>query len=256
MSLLLIADVHGAFGAVARLAAAGHEVIVLGDLVNLIDYRSCEGIVPDVVGYDLIAEVVAMRMAGRDLEARDRWREATATLDIDVAQRIGVGMAHQYREMESSLSKVSGCLIHGNVDDPVMLRSHLPTGIAWVDGETRDIGGERFGFAGGGIPRIGTPGEVDDEAMRTKLEALGPVDVLCTHVPPAVPMLAEDTIGGRAKGSDPIRDYLDVFRPRWHYFGDVHQPRATAMAYGSTMCINVGYFRATGRGVIHGAAHA
>ena len=78
MSVLLIADVHGAFDALADLADSGHDVIILGDLVNLIDYRSCEGIVPDVVGVTTIREIVALRMAGRDAEARSRWREATA----------------------------------------------------------------------------------------------------------------------------------------------------------------------------------
>lgn len=255
MSVLLVADVHGAFDALARLGAFGHEVIILGDLVNLIDYRSCEGVVPDVVGRDLVAEVVALRMAGRHGEAHERWRQATATLDIDLPQHIASGMARQYAEMAATLAAVSGYLIHGNVDDPEMLRSHLPEGIAWVDGETRDIGGERFGFAGGGIRRIGTPGEVDDDVMRAKLQALGPVDVLCTHVPAAIPMLAEDTIGGRSKGSHPIREYLDTHRPLWHYYGDVHQPRATSLWYGSTRCVNVGYFRATHRGVIRGAPH-
>lgn len=253
MSVLLIADVHGAFDALADLADSGHDVIILGDLVNLIDYRSCEGIVPDVVGVTTIREIVALRMAGRDAEARSRWREATARLDIDVASGVVAGMSHQYREMTAALRGLSGLVIHGNVDDPDMLRTHLPEGTEWADGATRTIDGEVFGFVGGGVPRIGTPGEVDDETMRAKLSALGPVDVLCTHVPPAVPMLAEDTIGGRSKGSLPIREYLEAFAPRRHYYGDVHQPRATRMAFGSTLCVNVGYFRATHRGVVHTA---
>jgi len=253
VSALLIADVHGAFDALADLAESGHDVIVLGDLVNLIDYRSCEGIVPDVVGAELIREVVALRMAGRDLDARSRWRDATATLDADIASGVAAGMARQYGAMSMALGGISGLVIHGNVDDPEMLRAHLPEGMEWADGATRTIDDEVFGFVGGGVPRIGTPGEVDDDTMRAKLSALGPVDVLCTHVPPAVPMLAEDTIGGRSKGSLPIREYLEAFAPRMHYYGDVHQPRATRMVFDSTLCVNVGYFRATHRGVIHTA---
>lgn len=251
MSALLVADVHGAFDALADLAESEHDIIVLGDLINLIDYRSCEGIVPDVVGAALIREIVALRMAGLDQAARSLWREASATLGVDVASGVSAGMANQYGAMAVALRGLRGLVIHGNVDDPEMLRANLPGGMEWVDGATRTIDGEVFGFVGGGVPRIGTPGEVDDDTVRAKLVALGPVDVLCTHVPPAVPMLAEDTIGGRSKGSIPIREYLEDFAPRMHYYGDVHQPRATRMVFGSTLCVNVGYFRATHRGVVH-----
>ena len=37
-----------------------------------------------------------------------------------------------------------------------------------------------------------------------------------------------------------------------HILGDIHQPRATTWRLGSTICINAGYFRATGRPVRHG----
>jgi Icc-related predicted phosphoesterase len=88
--------------------------------------------------------------------------------------------------------------------------------------------------------------------MAAKLDQLGPVDVLCTHVPPAVPMLASDVIGGRPKGSGPILDYIKEHRPRYHFFGDIHQPRALSWRLGETMCRNVGYFRATGRAFAFG----
>jgi hypothetical protein len=32
-----------------------------------------------------------------------------------------------------------------------------------------------------------------------------------------------------------------------HLFGDVHQPQASRWRIGRTQCVNVGYFRATGR---------
>ncbi len=88
--------------------------------------------------------------------------------------------------------------------------------------------------------------------MAAKLDDLGPVDVLCTHVAPAVRPLSKDVIGRRIKESQPVLDYIREHRPRWHYFGDIHQPQATTWRVGSTTCINVGYFRATGRPVRHG----
>ena len=88
--------------------------------------------------------------------------------------------------------------------------------------------------------------------MSVKLDRLGPVDILCTHVPPAVPELACDVIGGREKGSAAVLEYLLREQPPNHYFGDIHQPRATTWRVGETISRNVGYFRATGRGIRHG----
>jgi Icc-related predicted phosphoesterase len=86
--------------------------------------------------------------------------------------------------------------------------------------------------------------------MAAKLERLGPVDVLCTHLPPAIDPLRTDVITGRSERSSvPIHDYLKRWAPRWHFFGDVHQPQAITWRVGSTICRNVGYFRATQRPV-------
>jgi Icc-related predicted phosphoesterase len=88
--------------------------------------------------------------------------------------------------------------------------------------------------------------------MAIKLGRLGPVDILCTHVPPDVQPLASDVVGRTSKASKEILDYLLEFEPPFHFFGDIHQPQATTWRVGNTTCINVGYFRATGRGVHHG----
>jgi len=81
---------------------------------------------------------------------------------------------------------------------------------------------------------------------------MGAVDVLCTHAAPAVPQLSCDTIGGRCKHSEAVLGYLLAHGPRWHYFGDVHQPQALSWRVGATLCRNVGYFRLTERAVRHG----
>jgi Icc-related predicted phosphoesterase len=182
------------------------------------------------------------------------WRTVAADLDLDLRAAIRDGLEDTYRDMERIVGAVDSCellVIHGNVDDPLTLRSHLPASMRWVQGTVVDLDGERFGFAGGGIPRSGTPGEIGDDEMAALLDGLGPVDVLCTHVPPAIPMLSADVIGGPGKGSQPVLDYLERHRPRLHYFGDVHQPRAVRLRHGATTCVNVGYFRATHRAVEH-----
>ena len=95
---------------------------------------------------------------------------------------------------------------------------------------------------------IQAAGEVPDDEMRSMLSSLDDVDVLCTHVPPALPSLRKDVITGREeRGSQPVLDYLIASQPSFHLFGDVHQPQAVTWRVGRTRCHNAGYFRATGR---------
>jgi Icc-related predicted phosphoesterase len=249
--VLIISDVHAAFGALERVAHMGEPLLVLGDLVNLIDYRTTEGIVPDVVGRDVVLELAAMRRENRADEAAALWRDHITVLGIDVPSEVIARMDDQYAQMHTALEGTEAYVTFGNADDPDLLRSHLPTGAAFVDGVVVEIEGNRVGFVGGGIPRVGSAGEVSDHEMRKKLDALGEVDILCTHIPPAVPMLAEDVVAGLVKGSDPVLEYIDVYQPRLHFFGDVHQPRALRWRRGRTECRNVGYFRATGRPYRH-----
>lgn len=245
--MFVVSDVHGAFRALERVAQLDGTLLILGDLVNLIDYRTNEGIVPDVVGNSIVAEVVNLRAQGRLDEAAAAWRTSTQGLGIDVRAEVGKRMRAEYESMGSALDGAHGYATYGNVDDPDLLREFLPDAVRFVDAEIVDIDGLRIGFAGGGVPRIGSRGEVTDQQMRGKLETLGPVDVLCTHVPPDIAMLAQDVIASPSKGSRPILEYIDEVQPQFHLFGDVHQGRATRWLRGTTRCINVGYFRATGR---------
>ncbi|MCL1598860.1 MAG: hypothetical protein M3094_06730, partial [Actinomycetia bacterium] len=141
------------------------------------------------------------------------------------------------------------------VDRPDMLEASLPPSSRYVDAEVVDIEGWRVGFVGGGVPKLGTDGEVTPSAMADKLDRLGPVEVLCSHVPPAIEPLARDVIGGGFKGSVEILEYLDEFQPAFHFFGDIHQPQAVQWRRGATVCRNVGYFRATGRPFSFPAKH-
>ena len=252
LSMYIVSDVHGAHDALARLAPEGATVLVLGDLVNLVDYRTNEGIVTDVVGLDLVQRVVDLRTRHMFDEAPALWRDENAARYDEIRDSVGVAMKAEYEAVARALERYVAYVTFGNVDDPLMLRENLPSSATFVDADVVEIDGYAVGFAGGGVPSIGSAGEVSAEEMEAKLTTLGPVDILCTHVPPAVGVLSSDVIGGRAKGSEPILDYLVRERPAFHYFGDVHQPTASRWRVGETQCVNVGYFRATGRGVEHG----
>ncbi|HEY6627588.1 MAG TPA: metallophosphoesterase [Acidimicrobiia bacterium] len=247
--ILVISDVHFALDALHRVVGMGAPVLILGDLVNLTDYRTGEGAVADVLGLEFARATAEARAAGDYQGMRDLWADSAEDRYDEVREKIGAAIDAQYQGVSGALEGGSGYVIHGNVDRPRSLRASLPSGFEYVHGQVVELEGLTFGFVGGGAPTpLQAEGEISDDEMTSLLEQLGPVDVLCTHVPAAVHSLRTDVITGRAeRGSTPILEYLVREQPRLHLFGDVHQPQATTWRVGSTLCRNVGYFRATGR---------
>ncbi len=164
-------------------------------------------------------------------------------------------MEEAYAAVCPALEGSGAIVTYGNVDHAVRLAAALPADCRFVaDAATFDIEGFRVGIVGGGAPTpLGVPGEVSDDEMARRLQSLGDVDILCTHVAPDIRPLAHDVLGGSHKGSAAVLAYIEAHQPRYHYFGDIHQPQATHWRIGGTMCRNVGYFRATGRPLAHRA---
>ncbi|NND85249.1 MAG: metallophosphoesterase, partial [Acidimicrobiia bacterium] len=110
----------------------------------------------------------------------------------------------------------------------------------------------RVGFIGGTgrtLFDLGPPNPLEG-----RFDALGPVDILCTHVAPAIPALSTDVITGRPeRSSKALLGYLQREQPAFHFFGDIHQPKAREWQIGATHSRNVGYFRATGLPTRHAA---
>lgn len=250
--MLLVSDVHGAFDRLSEVARRGEPLLVLGDLLNFVDYRTHEGMLADVAGKAFVAEMSRLRDAGDRVGSRRLWNEFREGREDEIAARYDDLIESAYGRVRDALDGCEAYVTFGNVDRPVTLERSLPASARFVDGVVVQIEGHRVGFAGGGVRSLGVPGEVSDDEMASKLDALGPVDVLCTHVAPAMRPLSRDVIGGRIKESPAVLDYIQRHQPRWHYFGDIHQPQASRWRVGATTCINVGYFRATGRPVRHG----
>lgn len=249
MKLLVVSDIHGAFDALEEVAGRGETLLILGDLINLLDYRTHEGIITDVLGKEFGTAVAGHRAAGDYAAMRDAWTEIIGERRDSVRAAIHEGVVSEYARCQKALASAVGYCTYGNVDDPELLKESLPETMQFVDGEVVEIGGLRFGFVGGGIatPMAGA-GEVTDDDMIRKLQVIGSVDVLCSHLPPAIEPLCTDVITGRReRSSQPILEYLREHQPMQHFFGDVHQPQATRWRVGSTRCQNVGYFRATKR---------
>lgn len=248
--MLLISDVHGAFDDMAALRSQGEILLVLGDFLNIMDYRTGEGITADILGPDFARAAAAARGSGDYEGMRRLWADHVADPDT-MRMQFREHAESQYVAAGKALEGFRSWVTFGNVDRPDLLKQHLPAEATFVDGDVAEIDGLRFGFVGGGTATpLRAQGEVSDEDMAVKLESIGSVDVLCSHLPPAVDPLYLDVVTGRPeRGSVPILDYLRRHQPRLHFFGDVHQPQASTWRIGATRCYNVGYFRATRRPV-------
>jgi Icc-related predicted phosphoesterase len=119
-----------------------------------------------------------------------------------------------------------------------------------VDAEAVAIGGWRFGFVGGGVRTpLNIPGEVDEAAYDAKFDAVGPVDVMCTHLPPRIPWYTYDVVARKFEpGSVGLIAYIQRHHPAYALFGHVHQPLSSQGTIGPTLLVNVGHFQATGAG--------
>jgi Icc-related predicted phosphoesterase len=249
MRVHVVSDVHGRADALRGAAEGSDALLCLGDMLLFVDYADHgQGIFADLFGAEAARRFVALRTAKRFDEAREMSRHLWAGLGGDPSGRLEEAVSRQYAELFAALPEPA-YLTYGNVDIPRMWPAHLRPGHRVLDGERADIGGWSFGFVGGGLrSAYRTPNEIDEDAYAAKVAAVGEVDVLCTHIPPAVPQLLYDTVARRLeRGSDALLQQIRRSQPRYALFGHVHQPLAGRVRIGRTECINVGHFRATGR---------
>ncbi|MEU7006060.1 metallophosphoesterase [Streptomyces sp. NPDC046332] len=249
MRINVVSDVHGNSGALAKAGQGVDALVCLGDLVLFLDYADhSRGIFPDLFGVENADRIVELRTARRFDEARDLGRRLWAELPVDRDTAIESAVRRQYEELFAAFPDPTYAT-YGNVDIPGLWREYARPGTTVLDGERVELDGLVFGFVGGGLrTAMRTPYEISDEEYAAKVEALGEVDVLCSHIPPDVPELTYDTVPRRfERGSRALLDAIRRTRPRYALFGHVHQPLVRRMRVGSTECVNVGHFASTGR---------
>ncbi|BDM67879.1 metallophosphoesterase [Streptomyces nigrescens] len=251
MRVHVVSDVHGNSRDLAVAGDGADALVCLGDLVLFLDYADhSRGIFPDLFGVAHADALVELRTARRFEEARELGRRLWAELDASGRSREAViegAVRKQYAELFAAFPTPTYAT-YGNVDMPRLWPEYAGPGTTVLDGQRVEIGGRVFGFVGGGLTTpMRTPFEISDEEFAAKIEAVGEVDVLCTHIPPDVPELCYDTVARRfERGSGALLDAIRTTRPRYSLFGHVHQPLARRMRIGRTECVNVGHFNATG----------
>ncbi|MEZ0066639.1 Icc-related predicted phosphoesterase [Streptacidiphilus sp. MAP12-20] len=249
MRVHVVSDVHGNSEALARAGEGAEALVCLGDLILFLDYADHgRGIFPDLFGAENASRLVKLRNQRRFEEARVLSAELWAGIGTDRREAIEGAVRRQYAELFAAFPAPTYAT-YGNVDLPRLWPEFARAGVTVLDGEVATIGGRRFGFVGGGLPSpMRTPFEISEEEYAAKVAALGRVDVLCTHIPPALPELTYDTVARRfERGSEAVLDAIRTTQPDYALFGHVHQPLRRRMRIGRTECVNVGHFNATGR---------
>lgn len=253
MRVNVISDVHGNTKDLAMAGAGADALICLGDLVLFLDYADhSRGIFPDLFGVENAHRIVELRTARRFEEARELgrrlWVELERDRETDRESAIESAVRRQYAEMFAAFPTPTYAT-YGNVDIPTLWPEYARPGTTVLDGERIELGGRVFGFVGGGLRTpMRTPYEISDEEYAAKIEALGEVDVLCSHIPPDVAELTYDTVARRfERGSRALLEAIRRTRPRYALFGHIHQPLVSRMRVGATECVNVGHFASTGR---------
>jgi Icc-related predicted phosphoesterase len=245
MRVHVVSDVHGAAEALARAGEGADALICLGDLVLFLDYGDhSRGIFPDLFGADNAGRMVALRTARRFDEARDLDRRLWSGLDRIAV--IEAAVRGQYAELFAAFPTPTYAT-YGNVDIPALWGEYARPGTTVLDGATALIGDRVFGFVGGGLrTAMRTPYEIEEAEYAAKVAALGPVDVLCSHIPPAVPELCYDTVARRfERGSEALLEAIRETQPKYALFGHVHQPLVARTRIGRTELVNVGHFNHT-----------
>lgn len=256
MRVHVVSDVHGNVDALARAGDGADALVVLGDLIDFVDYHEHgNGILGALFGSEHVGTFARLRREGTRDETVAFSRSLWASLE-DPAAAVDEAIRDQYTKLFGAMTAPTYA-IPGNVDAPALWPEFAGPGIHLVDGEVVQIGGVRFGFAGGALlpegvkPRRGAvwrPYLRTREEFDTSVAALRGVDVLCSHIPPSVPELAYDVVARRAEiGSRALLEKIHAERPRWSLFGHVHQPLAARMLLDRTECRNVGHFKQTGR---------
>jgi Icc-related predicted phosphoesterase len=255
MRVHVVSDIHGNAEALARAGEGADALIVLGDLLDFVDYREHhKGILGALFGAEKVGVFARLRREGTREDTVAFSRSLWASLE-DPGAAVDEAIRSQYATLFAAMSTPTFA-VPGNVDAPALWPEFAREGVRIVDGEAVEIGGLNFGFVGGAllpdgvVPRrngVWRPYLRTREEFDASVKALADVEVLCTHIPPALPDLTYDVVARRSElGSAALLELITIQQPRWSVFGHVHQPLAARTRVGKTECRNVGHFKETG----------
>ena len=248
-----VSDVHGNIDGLARVAARAELLVVLGDLLDYVDYHDPgNGIMGQVFGADAVLRFTQLRSDHDFVGLRDLNEQLWSTVADPVGTLTDV-VAARYAQIVDVLAGPT-LLTLGNVDVVAAWNAVAGERLPCLDGAAVTVGGTSFGFVGGGSTRPGVRPRPSESVWRPFVRsateygqavgAIGPVDVLCSHLPPGISVLRYDRVPARLEMFGPgLLEYIDAHQPKLAVFGHVHQPMSMRTRRGRTECVNVGHFQ-------------
>jgi Icc-related predicted phosphoesterase len=217
-------------------------------------------------GADSVRHFTLLRSRGEFAELR----RYNAALWGSLADPVGVlsGIVQQRYRQVLDVIPDDAVVTLGNVDVAAEWNRVAGDRIPYRDGEVIRIDGVRFAFVAGGVhraavsePPVQSAGDAGVRPWQPMMRpfndylrlvrSLPSADVLCSHIPPDLPVLRYDVVPGRVEMAGPgLTDYMDRVRPRLALFGHVHQPLAARRRYLMTECVNVGHFQRAERAYV------
>lgn len=251
--LSFVSDIHGNIAGLAAVARRSEQLVVLGDLLDYVDYHDPSGgILGRIFGEQQVEVFIALRLAGDFVALRELNRSLWDSIPDPIGTLTEV-VATRYRDVVRAVGP-DALLTLGNVDVAAIWTEVVGDELPYLDAETVEIAGRRVGFVAGGSSRPGSvfrpPDHVWQPLIRSAedfaaaVKSVGRVDVLCSHVPPGLAELRYDVVPGRLEMYGPgLLESIDEHQPELAVFGHVHQPITRRIRRGVSECVNVGHFQ-------------
>ncbi|MBN1881478.1 MAG: metallophosphoesterase [Deltaproteobacteria bacterium] len=244
--IVLAADIHGAYEDLARALHPDDTLIIAGDTLTFMDFEDFSKAILSAAftPEELAAGIKEMVTGNLDL-IREAFREIT-TPGEEKYQRMLPRITAEYEALAAILPE-ENYIIYGNDDYPAVMKEMLDGAGRIVESGVVRLSGRTIGMVSGlpsGPRTIGFPGEITQDEYKRRIESLGPVDVIVTHVPPVDDDLTFDVIPKRNESSSTaLLEYILTHRPSYAFFGHVHNPRIQQKRIGDTEAINLGFFK-------------
>lgn len=243
----IVTDVHGAYDELARQLSGEDTLILLGDYVQLVDFKTLDGVLSQAFTREEVGQVLEWLVTGERAKA-GQFIARFALPEGDRFQDVRRRVVSAYRQLYERIPCQS-YLLYGNTDYPDLMREALNgcDRLRIMDGEVLEIEGVKIGFVSGSPPMPWTfnlPGVRLEKVFNAKIEALGKVDILCSHVPPQISDLAFDVVARKDEGGSlRLLEYIRDCQPSWVYYGHVHNPLKASLTLGKSQLVNLACFR-------------
>jgi predicted phosphodiesterase len=175
LAVKIISDVHGEYAALRDQLAPDDIAVLLGDYLNLIDFRTLDGILAEVYSKEEVVRALALIASGDKEQVRQQIR-ATIGGAAEKNEMVRERIAQSYEEFFASIP-CKCFMLYGNTDGPEVMRAFVRGNTELIESGVVEIDGEKFGMVSGaplGPWNIGLPGEMETDRYNALIASRGP----------------------------------------------------------------------------------